>query len=214
MRQVVAVRRGKPGEVRVRLDDGRTLAVPEDFWRELGVAAPGPVDAGTLHRLERAEQRARLQRRALRLLAVRPRSARELRGRLSRAGDPQLAEEVVADLQRRGLVDDRQFAREWVRARRRARGFGAARLRGELLRKGVPREHVEEALQQAGEDDRHLAVEAARARMGRYQHLPPEVAARRLAGYLARRGFGPAEVLEALRAVGLRPGSPAHEEAR
>ncbi len=211
MPQVLSVRRGRSGEVRVRLDDGRTLAVPEDAWRQLNLPAPGPVGPEALRTLERATELHRLRRRALVLLAVRPRSARELLQRLARLGDAGLASQVVSELERRGLVDDRRFALEWVRSRQASRGLGAARLRYELRRKGVARELAEEALREAGAEEEALAVEVARRRLARYARQPSEVAERRLAGYLARRGFGPAAVSRALEAVGLR-GNPAAEE--
>ncbi|MFN3284730.1 MAG: regulatory protein RecX [bacterium] len=196
----------------MRLDDGRTLAVPEDAWRELKLSPPGPVEPETLRTLERVSELHRLRRRALVLLAVRPRSARELFQRLARVTDAKLASQVVSELERRGLVDDRRFALEWVRSRQASRGLGPARLRFELLRKGIAREFAEAALREAGAEEEALAVEVARRQLPRYARQPPEVAVRRLAGYLARRGFGPAAVSRALRAVGL-PGNAAGEEA-
>lgn len=211
MPQVVSVRRGRVGEVRVRLEDGRTLAVPEDAWRQLNLAAPGEVEPEALRTLEHASALHRLRRRALALLAVRPRSARELLERLAGVADAGLARQVVSELERRGLVDDRRFALEWVRSRQASRGLGPARLRFELLRKGVARELAEAALREAGAEEEALAVAVARRQLPRYARQPPEVAVRRLAGYLARRGFGPAAVSRALRAVGLG-GNLAEEE--
>lgn len=203
MPHVLAVRRTSRGDVRVRLDDGRTLAVPEEAWQQLCLSVPGPIEPELLKSLERAEQVARLWQRALRLLAVRPRSREEVVRRLSGRADPDVIAHVVGELERRGLVDDLRFARQWARARRESRGLGAARLRYELLRKGVDREVAEQAVAEAAADDESLAVEVARRRLVRYLRLPPAVAARRLWGYLVRRGFTPAAVHRALRAVGL-----------
>ncbi len=205
MPQVVAVRRGARGEVRVRLDDGRTFTVPESAWRHLALVSPGPVSPDALRYLERESALARIRERAVRLLAVRPRSRSELRQRLCRYGPPELVLQVVEDLQRRGLVDDLRFSVEWVRTRRAVRGLGSERLRHELLRKGVSRETVEQALREGGGDEEALAVALARDRLRRCVGLPRDVAFRRLAGYLARRGFSSAVVFRALRAVGIQP---------
>ena len=206
MPQVVAVRRGARGEVRVRLDDGRTFTVPESAWRHLALVSPGPLSPDALQYLERESALARFRERAVRILAVRPRSRSELRQRLCRYGPPELVLQVVEDLQRRGLVDDLRFSVEWVRTRRAVRGLGSERLRCELLRKGVSRETVEQALREgAGDDEEALAVALARDRLRRCAGLPRDVAFRRLAGYLARRGFSSAVVFRALRAVGIQP---------
>lgn len=214
MRQVVALRPRRGGEVQVRLDDGRTLLVPAEAWERVGVDVPGPVEPQVLRELERQGQLRRLRRRALRLLSLRARSARELANRLRRDADDQMVGQVLAELQQAGLVDDARFALEWVQARRESRGLGEARLRHELLKKGVARELVHKALERASRDEESLAVQVARRRVAAYAGQAPEVAARRLAAYLARRGFGPAVVAKALRAVGLgRVPSPEGEEA-
>jgi len=191
--------------VRVRLDDGRCFTVPEAVWRELQVQAPGPLPPDAERQLERQNLLRRLRRRALGLVAVRPRSKWELASRLAKAAAPELVAQVVADLEAQGLVDDARFAREWVQARRTSRGLGAARLRYELLKRGICPELVHSALQEAAEEEEVLAVDVARRRLPRYARQPPAAASRRLAAYLARRGFGPATVLRALKAVGLHP---------
>ncbi|GBD29143.1 Regulatory protein RecX [bacterium HR32] len=192
----------RAGEVRVRLGNGRTLRVGTELCRALGLA-PGEVHPGVVAQLEREDLRLRTRERALRLLALRPRSRAELERRLRRAADASVAAEVLSALEREGLVDDRRFAEQWVRTRRTVRLLGTFRLRAELLRKGVPREIVEAALASAPADEDAVAAELARLRLPRYRHLPADKAARRLAGYLARRGFGAGAVLRALRAAGL-----------
>ncbi len=203
MPEILALRSSRrTTEVRVRLSDGRTLRVGAEVCRELGLS-PGQVSEEVARRLVREDARVRARERAIRLLAVRPRSRAELERRLRRAVDASVVAEVVLALEREGLVDDRRFAEQWVRARRAARLLGTFRLRAELLRRGVARETVEAALQSAPADDEAVAEELARLRLARYRHLPADKAARRLAGYLARRGFGTGAVLRALRAAGL-----------
>ncbi len=190
-------------EVRVRLDDGRTLRVRADLAQELGLV-PGEVAEELLDRLEHEDAMMRARERALRLLAVRPRSRAELERRLLRMVGAPVAQEVVLALEREGVVDDRRFAELWVRTRRSVRRLGSLRLRAELLQKGVSRETVEATLASLSADDEAMAAELAQLRLPRYSHLSSDKAARRLAGYLARRGFSTGAVLRALRTVGLR----------
>ncbi|MGH7356590.1 MAG: regulatory protein RecX, partial [Candidatus Rokuibacteriota bacterium] len=66
--------------------------------------------------------------------------------RLRRRGAPaEVADEVVADLEARGFVDDAAFASHWVTTRA-ARGYGAARLRAELRARGVASGVIDAAL--------------------------------------------------------------------
>ncbi|MBP2016877.1 regulatory protein [Symbiobacterium terraclitae] len=133
----------------------------------------------------------------LRLLAAAPRTRRELARRLGRTYPPETVERVVARLADAGWLDDRAFAANYVRSHP---DFGARRLLADLARKGVDRAVAAAVVQEErGEEE---AVEQARAvaaarlrRMGQVDRL---TAGRRLAGYLARRGFGPEAVRAAL----------------
>ena len=136
------------------------------------------------------------------LLARKSWSGRDLIRRLRRRGAPaEVAQAVVADLTRRGYVDDQAFARWWAEARARGRRIGSRRLRQELTAKGIPREMVEAAIaaafEEIGEFDR--ALEAARRRLpallrGRQAARAPA----RLADYLLRRGYAAAAVRHAV----------------
>jgi len=122
------------------------------------------------------------------------RSRRELAERLQRRGIPAgTVNELLAELSRRGLIDDTKFAQAWVRGRQALRPSGAVRLRYELTRKGVSREIIDRAIaavmEEQGSSELELAQAVARVRGDRYRGLPREVAGRRLATYLQRRGF-------------------------
>jgi regulatory protein len=99
----------------------------------------------------------------------------------------EVIEEVIGRLREQGLVDDRAFAEAWVENRQAFRPRSARALRYELRKKGVEREHIEAALQ--GFSDEAAAIKAADKAARRYQHLSEKLFRRRLAGYLARRGF-------------------------
>lgn len=138
--------------------------------------------------------------RALRLLAVRSRSARELQTRLRQAG---FEHEEIADTLDRltavGLVDDERFARELAQHQVGARGAGRRAVADALFAKGVPREIAEQVLAELGEDDEERALELARGRLARLGAVPPEVAYRRLCSFLARRGYDGSVAREAAR---------------
>lgn len=206
MPRVVEVRRGKGAAVRVRWQDGRTLRIPYETWQRLGVPPGASVDSEVFSYLERESTLTRLRQQALRLLAERPRSAHELRARLSKSWSGQMASLLVAELEKQGLVDDERFAAEWVQVRRAVRGLGSVRLRYELARKGIAADVVDRVVQEASADDPSLAASVTRRLLARYAHVPTEVAARRLAALLARRGFTSEAVAHALKAVGLWPG--------
>lgn len=128
----------------------------------------------------------------LRSTANRPQTEAELAAKLRARNVDDVV--VTAALQRArdsGVVDDAAFAAAWVEDRGRRRGYGLARLRRELRRRQVP-EHVAQAALATLEGRDELAVATDLARQ-RAQQLPaslqPEAVARRLVGFLARRGY-------------------------
>lgn len=149
--------------------------------------------------------------RALRLLAVRPRSRRELEQRLRAAGFE--ADEVRAELVRLeevGLVDDRAFAQELAGHHLTSRRSGRRAIVGALAAKGVDRTTIEETLAElsgAPSDEADRAESLARDRARRLVSLPPETAFTRLVGFLGRRGYDAGVARQAARrALGLDAG--------
>jgi regulatory protein len=174
-----------------------TFRLDEGTARTLGLTEGADVDAALLDRVRAAAARQGAREMALRLLQRRLRSRVELEAALTRRGVPvEAVVAVVADLRRSGWIDDRRFARGWIRDRLALRPAGARRLRFELRRKGVGAQVIAEALAELlpGEMEGDLALAQARACMGRLRALPPAAVRRRLAGWLARRGY-PADVI-------------------
>lgn len=127
---------------------------------------------------------------ALRFVGYTARSEAEVRRRLEKAGcTDEMAERMIERLRRSGYLDDDRLARDWVESRSRSKRFGRARLRSELLRKGVAPEVADAALGQLAEGDELANLEAlARQRLGSGNLSDPAVR-RRLAGFLQRRGY-------------------------
>jgi regulatory protein len=147
--------------------------------------------------------------RALRLLAVRPRSRRELEMGLRRAGFE--AGEVETELVRLedvGLVDDEAFARDLAEHHLAVRRSGRRAVESALAAKGVPRQTIQRALEGQDQDESARAGALAADRARRLSSLPPETAYRRLVAFLARRGYQGGVARDAARtALRLDPGA-------
>jgi regulatory protein len=147
---------------------------------------PPSISDGTLGREEQARAL------CLRLLTARARTRAELAGQLAKRGYPDdISGRVLDRLTAVGLINDADFAEQWVQSRRRRAGKGKRALAGELRTKGVDNDVITAALDDVDAGaERERAVELVRARLRR-ENLDgdPMKAARRLVAMLARRGY-------------------------
>ena len=152
----------------------------------------------------------------LNLLTTRARSRAELADSLARKGvEDDVAGRVLDRLAAAGLVDDAAFAEQWVSSRHRHQGLGKRALAGELHRKGVDRETATTAVDEIGRDDERARARALVDRrlpsLARHDHA---VAARRLVGMLARKGYDAGVAYGVVReALAERPAAEGEHEA-
>lgn len=129
----------------------------------------------------------------LRLLTVRARTRAELASQLAKRGYPDDATEaVLTRLESVGLVNDEDFAEQWVRSRQANAAKGKRALAAELRTKGVGDELIAAALDGIDAGAERGRAEQLVERRLRREALgdgdDPKVM-RRLVGMLARRGY-------------------------
>lgn len=129
----------------------------------------------------------------LRLLTVRARSRAELAGQLTKRGYPdEVTEAVLGRLATVGLIDDEDFAAQWVRSRQTHAGKGKRALAAELRTKGVDAEVIATALEGIDAGTERVRAEQLVERRLRREALGDGDDAkvmRRLVGMLVRRGY-------------------------
>lgn len=179
------------------------IVIPLRLFRERPLEEGEEIDPEEYdHWLLLHQYRPALER-AVELLAARAHSRREIEQKLRRSGyRPSTIEMVLYKLERERLLDDADFARQWVESRAN-RKLGRRRIQQELRHKGVSAEEAEAALEDIDEEDQLSAAvslaekAAARVRPGE----DPRKAAQRITGMLIRRGFGWDVAREALQQV-------------
>jgi regulatory protein len=119
------------------------------------------------------------------------RSRHELAERLARRNVPdEVAGPLLDRFEEVGLIDDEAFARSWIDSRQRTRGLAGRALAQELRRKGIDDETVREVLAEVDPaDEEQTARELVRKKLRGLRGVDDTVAARRLAGLLARKGY-------------------------
>ena len=214
----------KEGRWLVWLEDGSVVRVGEGDVVSLGLYAGRELSDAEGEALAAAETRARLMEKAVSLLALRPLSRRELLDRLCAPPRPKKgkypydkpdgapgrpvpqsgretllaqAEGVADRLTELGLLNDAEYARTVAR-HYAGKGYGPRKLRDELYRRGVPREHWEDALSEAETDE--LQIDRL-ARQKLREAEPTRENLKKVSDYLARRGYGWEEISSALERI-------------
>lgn len=177
---------------RARSRDGRRREGPPSGSDGGGVPSPAEAER------DPAEQARAI---CLRLLTGTPRTRQQLAEALRKKEIPEAAaEEVLSRFEDVGLIDDAAFADAWVESRHRGRGLARRALARELRTKGVDSGVIEEAI---GQLDADQEAETARALVDRKLRatsgLDREKRVRRLAGMLARKGYGEGLALRVVR---------------
>lgn len=191
------------GGVRVQVDGGPFATVAARDIADFGLRAGRLLEPEAAAALERRAELFAARAVALRMLAYRALPGREIERRLTRKGhDKEVAGSVVEGLRAEGLVDDAEFARNFVRTRATGRRYGPSRLEADLRRLGVDEKTavaaVRDTLAADEIDPRQLLREAATRKLHALGGLGREVQRRRLRAYLMRRGFAPGDIIAVL----------------
>jgi len=129
---------------------------------------------------------------SLHALAGRSQSRREVENRLRDRGlDENVLQAEVESLVASGLIDDHALALELVDRHAHRGGMGRSAVAQRLRSRHVPQDAIDAALDTLDESEESSKLEAlARERLRKMGNLAPDVAKRRLVGFLQRKGFG------------------------
>lgn len=188
---VITAIKKERGRYRLTINDAENVLVPLSLMRERPLKEGQPINLEEYDNWLMVRQYRFALDRAVGYLAARARSKREVEQKLLQAGyRPCTVEMVIYKLQRENLLDDADFARQWVESRQTHK-LGRSRIAQELRRKGISHEEAEEALDLIDDDDQ-LSGAISLAEKAAARIKPGEdtrKATSRIAAMLARRGY-------------------------
>ena len=185
----------RPDRKSIFADGDFLIGVGTDTLIRFGLRTGDEITPEILRNLERAEELLAARSAALRYLAVRPRTVREIRDALRDKEFPDtVAAETIGALQDARLLDDALFARSFIRNAMTLKPTGRALLRRKLLLLGVDRTLADEALDEilANVSQQDEAGRAASAFVRKRSSLMKKGDARlrhQLTAFLMRRGY-------------------------
>lgn len=188
-KKVTALKRQKRNSQRINVYlDGEFAFGLSRFaaaWLQIGQE----LSSEKIQELQNVDAQEVAYQRALNFISYRVRSETEVRQNLQKHGVPEdVITEVLARLQSNGLVNDLQFAQNWIENRSAFRPRGRRALAVELRQKGIANATIEAALRDL--DDDNLAYQAALKQSRKYAGLEWASFRQKMGAFLARRGFG------------------------
>ncbi len=180
--------------ISVYLDDAFAFGLEKEVIIRNNLHEGDQITEDEIDEILLVEERTKAKEKALYLLGYRARSIQELKKKLSDKGfSERTIQRVIADFERVGLLDDKQFAASYVRSRMLQRPMGKRLLKQELRYKGITEEISDAVLaEEYGEQSEvEVAKELIRKRLKK--PLADDAASRKekkkLYDFLVRRGF-------------------------
>ena len=185
------------GRVRVTMEDGESFVLPSSKVSRLGLEEGGEIAEETFEEIMKS-LRATCMQRCGTLLGSRDYSEQRLREKLCDAGFPApLVEDAVDKLHRAGYLDDRRYARSYVRSHLQDRS--RLRITRDLTERGISGTDIEEAFAEVGrEEDIEEAQKEQVLRLLRKRGFDPDRATyeerQKTMAFLHRKGY-PADLI-------------------
>lgn len=193
--RIESIKQGKRDKQKlvIRTECGSFISALLDDAYKLKVG--DEISCETAAELERKYNKHKVKKSAARSLAHHSMSKSDLSKKLKMRGFSQEESEQTADwFEEKGLVDDEKYARATAEYYK-TRGYGAARIREELRRRGIDRELSDEMIGSLGSSESELHALIKKKLRGDELDADNK---RKLVAFLVRRGFGFDEIRAAM----------------
>ena len=136
---------------------------------------------------------------ALKIVGFKDRTEKEIREKLTGKGyDENTIEEEIQFLKGYGFINDLRYAERFTHDAINIKKWGKARIKTELLRKGIDREIIENTIEDAFseiDDDRLITEMQKRFKNSDFSNIKERT---RIFNFYLRRGFSPNEIKGAM----------------
>lgn len=181
-----------PNRRRIKVDGKVVATLRASDVETLGIEVGRAWTESLAERVRRTQVLDKARREALSLLSRRAYSAQSLSERLAGHGhDSSIVKQVIREARRDGWLNERALAEDIARSVTRRQPAGARLIEEKMARQGVNADIARRVVAATAEaqDDRTAAYQLARKRLATMGSIKPQIALRRVAGLLARRGF-------------------------
>jgi regulatory protein len=185
--KITALKNQKKGSrLNLEIDGKFCCGIDDSLVVELGLHSGREIDQDLLEKIKREDEYQKCLKKAFDILAIRLNSEKEIRIKLLKKFNYPTVKRVIERLIELRYINDEYFVKSWVESRERGRG--AFVLKRELKQKGISEDLINS---QFSDRDKENDLENAREliKKKKYDSLEGEERYKKIAGFLARRGF-------------------------
>lgn len=186
------VKKGK-SDVTIYFDNNSLLFLAVEVFLKSGLKKGDDISEDRFSFLIEQNKLFHIKQRAFRLLGRRHHATSELKRKLwNKDYDQKLIDEVIADLQNKGYLDDKEFIRAFVAEKTKTKSWSTKKVKGELIKRGLTSKIVDDTLNdQPKEADIENAMKLAKKKYEVLlkRNLEPKDLRNRLSAYLFSKGF-------------------------
>ena len=203
-----------PKRFNIFLDGEFAFGADEDLIVSYRLIPGKVIQKEDLDKLIYEAEIGKLMERMYGLFSVRQRSEKEVRSYLKNLSfkrklkEKEEISDIIIDLlierlKQKGLVNDLEFAKAWVEARRKSKQKGVKALKMELFQKGIEREIIEEVIshQASVVSEEELARQALEKKMKSWRNLSALEFKKKAYEFLMRKGFDYSVVKEVIELI-------------
>lgn len=180
-----------PGIYTITFSDDKTIVCPDECVVRWSLRTDVVLTSAQFCELKNEAECKLATLAAVRILTASAKSSRTLMLALrKRKFSPAAAQYAVKRMVELGYIDDVAYGRQLITQLQKAGKKGRLGIIAELQRRGISTKIIEQIYQdQDDQDERNKALTLANRKLASYSGLPQHICQRRLAAFLARRGF-------------------------
>ncbi len=190
----IEVQKKNEKRLNIYLDGAFAFGLDEEVVIRHHLHEGDQLEESVINKILLLEERTKTKGKALSLLSYRMHSVEELKKKLKEKGFAERTiSDVIQDLIRVGLLDDKQFALAYVQTRMIQKPMSKRFLRQELISKGIEDVLIEHAVEKeyGTRSETEVALDLIRKKILRHQsnEADPKKIRKTISDFLMRRGF-------------------------
>lgn len=195
---VVSVTPQDKGKRKILLDNGILFSLYAGECRKYAIKEDSYLSEEDYHKIMQEILMPRAKKRAMHILEKVDRTKKQLYDKLSLNGYPkECIEAAIAYVEGYHYIDDLRYARNYVRYHQEKKS--SQRLKMDLMKRGVPKELIEQALEEEYQSDESEQIAQLLRKRKYVAHDADQSEFRRQYQFLLRRGFKSSDILKVMK---------------